>query len=102
MHFNDPLPEAWLGLAPQFDPRVCVRICMDCADKREADQLADERAFEQAATIARLKSDGSRLFLSIKVALTWMETFRRQSGTNEAGPLAQDIENIQTVIQNIA
>lgn len=47
------LPDAWLGLAPQFAPRKCVRICMDCADKPRADELAREMGWEATHTLCQ-------------------------------------------------
>jgi hypothetical protein len=47
----EPFPAAWLGYSPKFKPKLCVRICMDCPDKAEADALALTEGLQMSHTI---------------------------------------------------
>lgn len=40
------IPAAYLGLSPAFAPRKVARICMDCPDKTEAENLAHDLGCE--------------------------------------------------------
>jgi hypothetical protein len=55
-------------------------------------------ASEQAQANARLIAAAPELLAALKVAQTWMETYRRQTGTSEHGIIGNDIAIVRAAI----
>lgn len=76
------------------DPTPYELVVMENDDLRARLQLADERAFEQAATIARLRVGQAELLKSLKKCITWAQCYALDNGidiANGEGPCSQDV-----------
>lgn len=80
------------------EPTPFERLRADNDDLRARLQLADERAFEQAAEIARLRSGNDGLLRSLRNALTWLEAFKQREGIADDGPMAYTIAEINRAL----
>lgn len=73
-------------------------VVMENNDLRARLQLADERAFEQAATIARLRVRGDQALRTLQHALLWMESFKRHASIGDNGPLSYSITETKQLL----